>query len=362
MICSKKSLLKKKLIFLSLLIFSFSELTGQSNNEYIKLLDVSDIHFCRLDQYNTDFANSRKHFGDVFGSLTKLFNEVVPKNFDAMVVTGDMVDFYEAESLNNMMVSTQIEQFASFLNSVNSANIPVYMTLGNHDVTSYWVEGGKNKNTQNNFEVAKATWVKNIDCFKNGVNYRVSYNLKNTDYSLYFIDNSFYNPSRKDSLDQFIIDEKNLIWLEDELKKRPTEIAIILMHMPLIRYDSKLIKYINNIKESNHTNPIVNEINISDETLKKTLRLKENMLLNIVVKNPSVKLIIGGHQHESILTKLNLGKDRALYQVMTGAFGRTKSNWGEFRANQWREIRLYENKIDIYYPKISKIQFSLPVD
>ena len=50
---------------------------------------------------------------------------------DALVITGDLIDFYEGETVEGTLRAGQIEPFTALL---SQSKIPVWMTLGNHDI------------------------------------------------------------------------------------------------------------------------------------------------------------------------------------------------------------------------------------
>jgi len=106
----------------------------------ISFIHVSDLHFCNLTGYHPLFASMRQHYGNGSGPLVNFFKTVPDKlSSDFLVVTGDMIDYYEAETASGGMLDTEIEQFVMHL---DVCNVPVYLTLGNHDISSYFVKTG----------------------------------------------------------------------------------------------------------------------------------------------------------------------------------------------------------------------------
>ena len=61
-------------------------------------------------------------------------------------------------------------------------NEKLYMTLGNHDITSYPREGYH----QNIAAEARATWIKNVPCFSKGTYYSRLYDVGSTTYRFIF--------------------------------------------------------------------------------------------------------------------------------------------------------------------------------
>ena len=78
-------------------------------------------------------------------------------------------DYFEAETEKGPWLSTQIEQFSSIL---NQCSVPIFPTLGNHDISSYWIE---NSEGYESFQIyasrARAAWIRNVSSFRNGTYY-----------------------------------------------------------------------------------------------------------------------------------------------------------------------------------------------
>ena len=105
-------------------------LIGQNKTDTIAFIHITDVHFCNLAGYHPVIAQSRQHYGDVTGPLISFFRSVPEKmQSDFIVMTGDMIDYYEGETALGEMLDTQVEQFARLL---DKTHIPVYLTLNKY--------------------------------------------------------------------------------------------------------------------------------------------------------------------------------------------------------------------------------------
>lgn len=280
-----------KLLFF-ILLFLFSEnLISKECTDTISFVHITDIHFCNLNGYHSSFVENRNHYGSIEKFLFDFFRYKTSEfNAQFIAITGDMVDFYEAESNIGFMNGSQIEQFMDF---VKVSNVPVYMTLGNHDIASYWVNENSSYNSnQLNSAESRATWIRNATCFKNGTYYSRIVEVDGTIYRLIFLDNGYYSSGRGvNGTDPNIIDEYQLLWLDNQLKKSDGDVEIIFMHIPLVKPDagdmvSSRNKYFLNTQDTVAVNYTPEKRD--DNTLS---------LWNILEENASVKAIFCGHHH-----------------------------------------------------------------
>src|SRR5690554_1619268 len=177
-----------------LLIIGFScpgPLFAGSNPDTLSFIHISDIHFANLAGYHPEFVKGRQHYGSVTNPLTHFFN-TVPKKTNAhfITVTGDIIDYFEAETVSGELLGTQIEQFASLINNIN-VPVPLFFALGNHDIASYWIDPGSNRITshQDHAGQARAAWIRNVPAFREGTYYSKVFQVGTTTYRLIFLDN-----------------------------------------------------------------------------------------------------------------------------------------------------------------------------
>lgn len=251
------------------------------NPDTVKFIQITDTHVCNLNSYHPVFAEKRKHFGDGFKPLAEFFEYVPAKlESDFVVITGDMIDYYDAESLTGSMLATQIEQFVQY---IDASDVPVYMTLGNHDIASYWVDGESSYTwSQFNAGEARAAWIRNAYCFKNGTYYSRIVDAGTKTYRLIFLDNAYYDPLRGDSIPPYIVDRIQLLWLEDELNQSDNDVELIFMHMPLLGGAGI---------DPEKKGQVLGDADLDVDC----------NLYDLIKRNRSVSLMFSGHRHRNVI-------------------------------------------------------------
>ncbi len=341
------TIIRLKALTLMLLLLIPVLLIGRNKPDTISFIHVTDVHFCNLTGYHPFIVQGRQHYGEVTEPLISFFHSIPEKlNSDFIVITGDMIDYYDAENVLGDMLDTQIEQFARL---IDKTYIPAYLTLGNHDILSYLVdsESGRILSHQYHASHARAAWIRNLSCFRNGTYYSRTFQVDTTTYRLIFLDNAYYLPGRPADV-PFTMDPYQLYWLDNELKKSGTDIEIIFMHMPLINPESSDLtptrnKYFLDLED---TVAIKHELDAPD---KDTLDL-----LSVLRQNSSARMVISGHMHSSVIHEVHFSDDYSLIHVMTGAFGRDSRNW--------RQIQLTEGSIILSFPGDTKRQFVISLN
>ena len=303
---------------------------SQKKSDPVSFIQLTDTHICNLEGYNSKFVQKRQHYGQGVEPLLK-FLGTVPEKFqsDFVVITGDMIDFFEAENTSGEMEGKQIEQFIDIL---RTNEIHCYLTLGNHDIGSYPVY--KALYHQYNAEKARACWTRNADCFRDGTYYCRTLQVENTTYRLIFLDNAYYLPDRGENDTPYIIDQMQLLWLDNEMRKSKDDVEILFMHMP-IRGGVE----VGNIKSES-----------SDQTIVNT----SCGLYKVLEQNSSARLIVAGHRHQNVIHEFKMSDDYTLTQVQTGAFARDPRNW--------RLIQLSADGIMISYPGEENAELILPLN
>lgn len=309
-------------LFLFLILVSIQESAfSKERNDTLKFIHLTDLHLILNPvSYDSNFIERRFNY---FWHDTKPFVQLlntnsVIKQSDFLVITGDMIDFYEAESTEGELMGNQIELFQKLINS--ETNSIVYLTLGNHDITSY----PKGRYHQNHANAARSTWIKNLPVFNHGTYYSKIYKVGNTVYRLIFLDNAyfstyFYTKKQKEQAD-FIIDRPQLDWLKAQLSESPYDKEIIFMHMPLP-------------VPTNQAGEKNNLFLIYDEYINKT---NTQDFLDVLkdTNDASIQLIVAGHEHRNDLFNFNFSKGLCFKQVLTGAFGNSTDNWRLFQLTE----------------------------
>jgi predicted MPP superfamily phosphohydrolase len=296
---------KLKLLAFSVYIFFSGSVLAQKDT--LSFLHITDMHtMFNLENYDPEIVKHREYTRGYknANSYFKQFMQTIPgkTNSDMVVATGDLIDFFDAKTPSGKTLEYQVEQFARLLDGYQ---FPIFLTLGNHDIFSYnW---GNDKVIPDQLQTgrARATWIRNFDCFRNGTYYSQVHEIGETTYRLIFIDNGFYQFRKDENMVNPYIDKPQLHWLRAELNESDEDIEIILMHIPFT----------------------------------KTSALPEsaNELYAELVQNPSVKLIFAGHFHKGEVMRFPAGADNEMVQAGTDALVNSPENW--------RLVRLTENNI-----------------
>ncbi|HHV86600.1 MAG TPA: hypothetical protein GXX42_12435 [Petrimonas sp.] len=305
-------------ILFLILIFISESVFPKERNDTLKFVHLTDIHLILNPiSYDSNFIQRRfNYFWHDTKPFVKFLNaNPIIKQSDFLVVTGDMIDFYEAESIEGGLIGNQIELFQKLINS--ETNSIVYLTLGNHDITSY----PKGMYHQNHANTARSTWIKNLPVFNQGTYYSKIYNVGSTKYRLIFLDNAYFSVKTQKEQAAFIIDRPQLDWLKAQLNESPDDKEIIFMHMPL--------PVLSNNQDGEKANPYL----IYDDYVNRT---NTQDFLNVLkdANNASIQIIVAGHEHKNDLFDFNFSENFSFKQIKTGTFGNSVNNWRLFQLTE----------------------------
>ena len=233
---------------------------------------------------------------------------IIDSSSVSLIITGDLIDYYNAELSgdSSAMVANQIEQF----NALSAyCPVPEFYTLGNHDITSYWIDqaDSSRKQTQTLAVSARASWIKNTECFKEGIYYKKEFNIDGTLYHFIFLDNG-YSLHENDKR----IDKTQLDWLSMQMDKVGDDPVLLFFHIyfPVgdINGDSLYFR-----KDK--------ALNWPDE------KDCSSGLLKILNEHKNIKAMFVGHQHNNVWEGIKFPAGHKIYQVMTSTLGRSRDNW-----------------------------------
>lgn len=291
-----------------------------SSQDTLSFLHVTDLHLIfNPERYQENLVQNRRHYADGVEPFAQ-FLKTVPKKTNGVFViaTGDLLDSYETEAKSGEMLGFKANQF---LRVLKRAKAPVFLTLGNHDITSYSWENNTRVSRQDNAGTARARWIRHIPNFKNGTYFSHDLKVGKTNYRLIFLDNSFYQFLSDEKVEIPYLDKPQLYWLRTQLQESPNDVEIILMHIPM---------------------------KVAPEKLTSSCELYP-----VLSKNPSAKLILAGHNHKNVVNDFMSGENGKIVQVQTGAFAQDTKNW--------RLVRLTENSILVSVPGDMKTEVTIPV-
>lgn len=287
-----KMQLKLKRLLLFLLFLITENVIAQTDT--LSFFHITDLHVIfNQETYPPDMMENRKQKQyDQGENRLRQFLRTIPvkKNGDMVIASGDLVDFFELETMDDKELPQK-----QFSRLINNYHVPVYLALGNHDIFTFKWKDNKLQHNQEFAGRSRASWIRNVSCFKNGTYYSKIFRVGATTYRLIFLDDSFYRFIPKDKTGIPYIDKSQLYWLNAQLHELKDDIEIIIMHIPF----------------------------------KEALRMgrSSNDLYSAVSKNPSCKLILAGHEHKNIVTSFPLDQNKSIVQVQTGALVQSAKNW-----------------------------------
>jgi len=303
----KNSRIKKLRTFFAILLCVLAIPGFATNPDTLSFFHLTDIHLVfQLEAFQKDLANNRA--GCVKGVAPFqdfIRNNNKGKDADFLLLTGDLVDIYKGETENGEMFGTQIESFARLL---KKSKKPVYATLGNHDITEYSWDSVR-VSSQAEAGSARAEWMRNLSCFKDGTYYSRIFQVGETTYRLIFLDDAFNRFEGATASDIPYIDKAQQAWLKSQFDASANDVEIVIMHIPLRKESSDV--------------------------------LEKNNIYSVLSAQPTLKMVVAGHNHKNIITEFGEETNK-FYQVQTAGFG---SN-----PDAWRKISLTENDILISEP------------
>jgi 3',5'-cyclic AMP phosphodiesterase CpdA len=291
------------------------------------VIHLSDTHVCQLEGVHPKLAQSRQRYGAGFEPLRLALTTLPPRvGADAVAITGDLVDSWEIESPAGDLRADQIDRFVL---AAADTPVPVWLTLGNHDIRTHAVSQrivsrqGNPGTLQPHAEAARAAWIRRAESFRGGTYYFRDIQVGATPWRLYFLNNGYYPD---DDLVGDFWDLAQLHWLEFELDKTPGRKSILFFHVPLHVHDTNGdgVRF----KEPPAGWPFPDT--------------HERGLLRILNQHPSVVAAFVGHGHKNIIEDIPLPAGHVVTQVETGAFALNRENW--------RVIEVSERRISISKP------------
>ncbi len=299
----------KKLIML--FVFFLSGVSLSMESDTLTVLQMTDIHFCNLAGYHPRFVEKRNHYGNVAETFQSFLKDK-PKqvNADLVVITGDLIDYYEAETARGPWQATQVEQFVPML---SVCPVPVYLTLGNHDIASYWIVDNEKDQFQVYVQRARADWIRNAPSFAQGTWYSRDVKVGNSEMHFIFLDNGY-------SLENGNYIEKiQLDWLKNDLKQSGDKPVIIFMH-----------KYLP-VKDYNNDGNVFNR----DTQLEMTIENCSKDIFKILNDNSNIQALFTGHGHRSITEPIQFPAGHTILQIETAAFAQnTEKHWRVFKVTE----------------------------
>lgn len=302
-------------VFAALLVAIAASGAYSQTGDTLNILHTSDLHIVyNLDECHPVLAG--KHFV-VRGSIDSLkgFFDSIPRQVkaDAVVITGDVLDVFEGETKSHQLLGNQIEQFRPLY---DQCPVPLYLTLGNHDLTKYTVHDADSSvvESQTSAERARASWIRIIPCFHDGTYYTKGFQVRKTKYHFIFLDNgySLHDGGR-------VIDKVQLDWLQEQVSNAGNEPIVLFFHI----YFS------------------VGDINGDGISFKEkgpldwpSAKQCSEGLLKILNENRNIKAMVVGHGHSNVFEGIRFPGGHTIYQIETGSVSEGSLNWRLFQCTE----------------------------
>jgi 3',5'-cyclic AMP phosphodiesterase CpdA len=322
-------------LLVSLVISATTSCALCQDADTLNILHTSDLHLL----FNPDECHPLllDRHSVVRGSLDSLerFFKWIPRTTkaDALIVTGDVLDMFEGETRTHKLLADQVEQLRAVY---DKCPVPLLLTLGNHDITTYVVHDMDSTvvESQTSAERARASWSRNIPCFHDGTYYSRVFRAGRTNYHFLFLDNgySLHDGGR-------VIDKVQLDWLNEQVSSAGREPVILFFHI----YFS------------------VGDINGDGIYFKEngplnwpTEKQCSEGLLKLVNENRNIKAMVVGHGHSNVFEGIQFPNGHKVYQIETGSVSEGASNW--------RLFQFTNNRILVSKPGSKKEEFVIDLN
>jgi hypothetical protein len=281
----------------ALLALAAAAAVWSADQQAVEFVHLSDVHVAKFKTAHPGMAKELESKKDgvqhFFKALENLRRDVAPS---FLLITGDLSDAYGYEGADGQMVHGQLEVFKSIF---DRSPIPIYPTLGNHDITQYHVAPDKPKATgdQTIAGDARREWRRAIPNFRDGTYYTFSKRAGATNYVFLMLDDGDGPKLHPEYV------AMHLAWIKQQIAAHPHDAVILVMHIPLAGAN-----FWPGLKP-------------------------------VLADAPNVVLSIAGHRHNDGMEDVDLG-GRKLVQVRTAALFASENNW--------RKFRLREDRIEIF--------------
>ncbi|MGB2866948.1 MAG: metallophosphoesterase [Bacteroidota bacterium] len=314
----------RRLLVSVLSLLACSSVFGQSTDT-LKVIHTSDCHLIfNLDEVDPAITRARKFNHTDDDSLPavsdhndslELFLTTIPRQVgaNAVVVTGDLIEFFEAQTVHNTLVSGQVEQFRTVY---DKSPVPVYLTLGNHCITTYTVREKDSTlaTSQRHAGKARAAWIRNIPCFYNGTYYEKVFSVGKTKYHFVFLDNGYESLGDGQKVDKTQCD-----WLSERMELAGNDPVVLLFHIYYAVGDMNGDGI--SFKERGPVNwPTAKECSTG--------------LLKIINEHKNIRALVVGHGHSDVYEKIRFPGGSDVYQIETGSVYNGLNNWRMFRMTE----------------------------
>ena len=263
----------------------------------LDFVQLSDTHLINPGEIHPALASALQNKKDSAARLPGVLRDLDAHVKPAFVlITGDLIDGYLYEGTSGQPVRGPMRTLQQIL---ARSPIPIYPTLGNHDITRYHHDPAKTAPAADQLIAAeaRAEWARAIPNFSEGTYYAFTKQVGATTYVFLALDDG-------DGLGRNLdYSAAQVAWVKRQIAAHSADPVILTMHIPL--------------KGANFW----------------------DALRPVLAAAPNVALSIVGHRHSDGMEDADLGTCQ-LPQVRTAAM---------FSGdNHWRKFRLAEDRIEIF--------------
>ncbi|MFA7228076.1 MAG: metallophosphoesterase [Melioribacteraceae bacterium] len=310
---------------------------AQQKYDSLNVIHLTDLHICSWEGYSPDLRTKRRlQYADNQADFENFLRTMpLELHADAIMTSGDNIDFFAGEAVDGTLKAGQIENFVEV---IGKSSVPVYLTLGNHEISTFYTKSAKDENVllggHYNAEKAKAAWIRNSKVFENGTYYSKIIRVGNTDYLFLFLE-AIYR-IEKNPTDAFWNPEM-IEWLNHELEMNPDAIAVMFFHVPLP------------VPDNNNDGVYLSKPSVA----RPDKDLYSSGIMKTLNDHKNISALFVGHNHENIIEEMIMPDGRKIPEIETGSFGEGKSNW--------RLLTFLSDKIKISVPGNIKNEFLIPI-
>jgi 3',5'-cyclic AMP phosphodiesterase CpdA len=199
----------------------------------VDFIHLTDPHVIYAPGVHPRLLEMRKMFASTILTLPEELARFQRERSASFVfLTGDLIDVYSFLAADGGIVENQVEAFARI---VRESPLPVYCTLGNHDVQHYGIHEGRLLADQSVVGAARAAWIRQLACFQSGVYYSFRRAVGTLTYRFVALDDGFYGhqppylPKREPA---YTFGRGQLDWLRRLCAAYPDDPLILGIHIP----------------------------------------------------------------------------------------------------------------------------------
>ncbi len=190
----------------------------------VEFLHITDTHVMNIQGIHPALLLMRQVNVLAAPQLEATLRELKAKPPDFILHTGDILEAFRYDNDAGGVLDGQIERFQAIY---KLSPAPMYLALGNRDVSWYRAVDGKQVVVRDQAATseARSAWRSAFDCFRNGTWYSFEKHAGSTRYLFVVLDNG-------DTASMELM-RRQLSWLRQTLADAPQAALVLAVHIPL---------------------------------------------------------------------------------------------------------------------------------